>query len=83
MIGREAAGDFESVHCLLVGLTARTTRTMTPESSAEVGGCRDGGRESVDSGDLVELGTSRSWTLCRGRELLRGKRSKAERVGGI
>lgn len=54
MIGREAAGDFESVHCLLVGLTARTTRTMTLESSAEVGGCRDGDRESVDSGDLVE-----------------------------
>lgn len=81
MIGREAAGDFESVHCLLVGLIARTTRTMTPESSAEVGECRDGDRESVDSGDLV--GTSRSWTLCRGRELLRGKRSKAERVGGI
>lgn len=54
MIGREAAGDFESVHCLLVGLIARTTRTMTPESSAEVGECRDGDRESVDSGDLVE-----------------------------
>ena len=32
MIVREAAEDFESVHCLLAGLTARRTRTMTPES---------------------------------------------------
>jgi len=56
MIGREAAEGLESVHCLLAGLIARRMRTMTPESSAEVGGYRDGGR---GSGDLVEQGTSR------------------------